>query len=436
MPLHLFKDCDINLIFGKIIQMKVEVVTIGDEILIGQITDTNSQWIGRQLNKNGFYSQQFTSVGDDSELILRSLSLAAQNADIILITGGLGPTKDDITKKALCDFFDSELVLNREVLDKLQKYYSRRGIQISKEVENQALLPDNCSIIPNNQGSASGMWFENKGKVYVSMPGVPYEMKEMMREEIIPRLRSKFKTTEIRHRTVLTQGIGESKLEEMITDWVQALPTHIRVSYLPAVGRVRLRLSGAAEKGIIEEIDKQIAELLPLIGPYHYGFDDDRLEAVLGELLRSKSSTLAVAESCTGGYLSHLITSIPGSSDYFLGSAVTYHNSLKSNWIGVGEDVLSRYGAVSRETVEAMARGVRRESNADYAISTSGIAGPGGGSEEKPVGTVWLGFSSAEGERSHLLQLGVNRLRNIEISALTAMNMMRNIILQQESDSA
>lgn len=407
--------------------MLAEIITIGDEILIGQILDTNSAWIAQELNLIGFKVKQITSVSDDRQHILDALKEAESRADLILITGGLGPTKDDITKNALCEYFDSKLVFNEEAYQNVERLFKPRNIQITEVNRKQAELPHNCLPLKNTEGTAYGMWFEKEGKVFVSMPGVPYEMKPMMANEVLPRIKKHFKTPSIIHRTVLTQGIGESVLAEIISTWEDALPPHFKLAYLPSPGMVRLRLSavGNDKKVLLKEMDERIKELQHLIPQYIYGYDLEKMEEIIGKLLIAKKATLSTAESCTGGYIAHLITSVSGSSEYFTGSIVAYSNRVKEEELGVSKEDLRNYGAVSQQVVEKMALGIKNKYKTGYSISTSGIAGPTGGTPDKPVGTVWIAIASPEKVFSRKLLLGKNRERNILITAITALNMLR-----------
>ncbi|HTB05317.1 MAG TPA: competence/damage-inducible protein A [Bacteroidia bacterium] len=411
--------------------MLAEIITIGDEILIGQIVDTNSAWMATLLNENGIKVFQITSVSDNKEHILTTLKEAIQRADIILITGGLGPTRDDITKHTLCEYFNTKLRLDESVLEDVTTIFKKFGRGVTEINRKQAEVPGNCVPLHNKNGTAPGMWFEEKGKIYVSMPGVPFEMKALMTEEVIPRLKKKFTLPVIIHKNVLTQGIGESMLAEKIADWETSLEIEgIKLAYLPSSSTVRLRLStsGADAKVLQERIDRKLGELILLIEPHIYGYDDETLEGNIGKLLKLKKQTLSTAESCTGGYISHRIVSVPGSSDYFKGSIISYANEVKMDELGVSKETLDKYGAVSQQVVEQMAAGVQQKLNTDYSIAVSGIAGPDGGTPDKPVGTVWIAIATPTKIISKHFQFAGNRERNILVSGLSALNMLRKEI--------
>jgi nicotinamide-nucleotide amidase len=411
--------------------MLAEIITIGDEILIGQIVDTNSAWMAAELNAIGIFVKQISSVSDDREHILKALDEASQRADIILITGGLGPTKDDITKNTLCNYFGVNLVFSPEIYTDVEQIFARYGRPVSPVNRKQAEVPENCIPLHNLNGTAPGMWFEKEGKVFISMPGVPYEMKGIMKTEVLPRLSTKFKLPHILHRTILTQGIGESQLAEVIEKWEDSLAaSQIKLAYLPSPNQVRLRMttSGPDEKLLEKNVQQKEEELKALIGEHIYGSENENLAEVLGKALRKRKEKLGIAESCTGGYISHLITSVPGCSDYYEGSIVTYSYEQKEKWLGVSKQSLAKYGAVSQEVVEEMAAGTIIKLNVDHAIAVSGIAGPGGGTPEKPVGTVWIAVASGGKTVSQKFLFGDNRERNIIKSADAALNMLRKIL--------
>lgn len=373
--------------------MTAEIISIGDELLIGQVVNTNSAWIAPRLNNIGVTIRQVTTIGDRKEEILRAMKEATQRADLILLTGGLGPTKDDITKAVLCEFFQTKLVLNEETLQDIRNIFSFHKIPMPEINIKQAEIPENCIPLRNKYGTAPGMRFEFDGKFLVSLPGVPYEMKALMEEQVIPRLKTSAQSNFIIHRTVKTYGIGESSLMELITDWEERLEKdNIRLAYLPSPGKVRLRLSaeGSDEKYLNDKINDYINELTTLIPTYFRGDDTVSLEGLIGNQLRKNKQTLCASESCTGGFISHLITSVSGSSDYFKGSLVAYSNEIKTDFLGVSKETLVQHGAVSKETVELMAVGLLDKFHTHYSIATSGIAGPTGGTPDKPVGTVWI----------------------------------------------
>lgn len=407
--------------------MQVEIITIGDELLIGQVVDTNSAWMGEQLNLIGLRVVQITSISDQREHILKALEQAASRAEIILITGGLGPTSDDITKPTLAEYFQSPMVFHPEVLKQVERMFASRGLPVTEVNRKQAEVPVCATVIPNHNGTAPGMWFEKDGRIYVSMPGVPYEMKGIMTDYILPELTKLFAGQAIYHKTILTQGMGESMLAARIEDWEKALPKNIRLAYLPQPGMVRLRLTGVGiDSDIVKnQVEEEVQKLTTLIGELIYGYNDDNFERIIGRLLKEQGATLSTAESCTGGYLAHLITSVPGSSDYYHGSIIAYQNNLKQTLLDVSEAILKAHGAVSREVVIAMAEGARKKLGTDYALSTSGIAGPDGGTTEKPVGTCWIAMASPIGTETKLLHLGTDRQRIIHMASVNALNLLR-----------
>lgn len=411
--------------------MKAEIITIGDEILIGQIVDTNSAWMGQQLNLLGIEIYQVTSVHDDREHILKAIDIAGKNADLVLITGGLGPTKDDITKKCLCEYFQTELVFHPEVLEHVQSLLSSRNVVINQLNRDQALLPAVCTVLHNSAGTASGMWFEKNGTIFISMPGVPFEMEAIMTEEVFPRLKQLGRTQTIVHKTVLTIGIPESMLAERIEKWENELPKYIKLAYLPSPMMVRLRLSGYGndENALRTEISARVDALLKIIPDAVFGYDNDNLGIAIGRLLTHSGKTMATAESCTGGSIAQLITSNAGSSAYFKGGVVAYSNEIKHQLLGVPMDIIERHGAVSEEVAERMAIGARAALNSDFAVATTGIAGPDGGSDEKPVGTVWIAVAGPAGILSKKYVFKHNRERNIIRTTHTALNMLRGYIL-------
>lgn len=405
--------------------MTAEIITIGDEILIGQIIDSNSAWMAQQLNFIGIKVKQITSVSDSETHITEALDAAIKRADIILMTGGLGPTNDDLTKPTLCKYFNTGLRFDETAYRDIEALFKQRGREVTPLNRMQAEVPQNCKTIYNKNGTAPGMWFEERGKIFVSLPGVPFEMKAMMTETVLPWLSGKFKLPPVIHRTILTQGIGESILADKIKEWESSLPSHIRLAYLPSVGMVRLRLSAVGEKEkMIAEINSQIEKVLPLMDKYAFGFDDDTLQNRVGEELKKRNATLVTTESCTGGYVAHLITTVPGSSAYFKGGIVSYANEMKEEVLHVSADTLNKHGAVSEETVKEMAGHARKIFKTDYAIATSGIAGPDGGTPEKPVGTVWIAVATPEKIITRKLQLGNKRLHVIEVAAQSVLHLL------------
>lgn len=412
--------------------MKVHILTIGDEILIGQIIDTNSSWMAKELNLIGAQVIGKSSASDQFDDIQSGLETALNKADAVLITGGLGPTKDDITKKALADFFGVEMQFHEPTWTRIQQLFQRWGRRTTPAHREQCFMPAKADLLHNKMGTAPGMWFEREGKVVVSMPGVPYEMKYLMTHEVLKRLQARFPGRPIAHRTILTVGEGESRIAARIEAFEQSLPPHIKLAFLPNLGQVRLRLSGVGsdQTRLEAELDEKTRELVSLIPELVFGYEDDQLEAVIGRSLQERSLTLSTAESCTGGFLAHRITSIPGSSAYFQGGVVAYANEIKQNLLGVSADTLEKYGAVSEETVREMAAGAIKTLQTDIAVATSGVAGPGGGTVEKPVGTVWMAVGNSEKIETRKWQIGKDRLKNIEYSSVQALDMIRNFVIK------
>jgi nicotinamide-nucleotide amidase len=409
-----------------------EIMTIGDEILFGQIIDTNTQWIGTELTGIGIRPTRKTSVGDQADDILAALGEALQRVDVLIITGGLGPTKDDITKHTLCRFFHTDLEINAEALALVTEFFHRRGRELTEINRQQAALPRTCTYLQNDWGTAPGMWFEQNGKVVVSLPGVPVEMKNLMTHRVLPRLKAFFNPPIIKHKIIRTIGIGESMLAETIENWEDSLPAHIRLAYLPHFGQVKLRLTatGTNEEQLDSELGYEVNRVLPLIAKFVYGYDTEELENILGQLLIGKSATIATAESCTGGYVAHRLTSIPGASRYYTGSVVAYDNTIKVNTLGVPESMLLAHGAVSEPVVAAMAEGARRLMQTTYALATTGIAGPDGGTEQKPVGTIWIACAGPDRTVTRLLTLSGPRAVNIELTTTYVLDLVRKTILQ------
>ena len=404
-----------------------ELLTIGDEILYGQIVDTNSQWMSVELDKVGIKVIRKTTVGDQEEEILTAFAEAEKRADIILITGGLGPTSDDLTKPLLAKYFNCKLEIHEEALQEITAFFKSRGREMIEPNRQQAALPVCCTKITNPIGTAPGMWFEKAGKVFMSMPGVPHEMKKMMTERVIPKLKEKFHTPNIYHKVIRTIGIGESFLAEKIAPWENSLPQHIKLAYLPSLGEVKLRLTGFSNSSsqLESEIDVLVEKLKVIAGDYIYGYGDESIEVAIGKMLRERKLTLSMAESCTGGYLSHLITSVPGCSDYFLGSMVPYAYEIKMRQLGVKPEVLEKYGAVSEPTIIEMANIVRAKFNTDIGVATSGIAGPGGATPEKPVGMVWIAYSDKHQTVTKKLQISSDRAINIKMASAAVLNLIR-----------
>jgi nicotinamide-nucleotide amidase len=413
--------------------MLAEIITIGDEILIGQIVDTNSAWMAKQLNLIGVKVKQISSVSDDETHIVEALRLAEQRADIILITGGLGPTKDDITKLTLARYFNMGLRSDEETLKHVEAIFARAKRPMIESNIRQAEVPDGCLVIQNENGTAPCMWFDQHEKIFVSMPGVPHEMMYLMDEEILPRLKAAFKLPFIVHKTILTSNIGESFLAQQIAGVEDMLPPHIKLAYLPRLGQVRLRLSatGPDEQILKAEVESYARLLIAEIAEYVVVEDDIPLEKAILDIMKAKGLTLSTAESCTGGYIAHLITQHPGCSSVYAGGAVAYSYELKESILGVKESTLTTYGAVSEQTVKEMAEGAVKHFNTDYAVSVSGIAGPDGGTPDKPVGSVWIAVASKTGVVAKLFTFGNKRLQNIERSGSAALTMILNQLKQE-----
>lgn len=404
-----------------------ELLTIGDEILYGQITDTNSQWMSEALSNAGIKVIRKTAVGDEESEILTAFAEAEKRADIVLITGGLGPTSDDLTKPCLAKYFNCPLRIHEEALAEVTEFFKSRGRELTEVNRQQAALPVCCEKVTNKVGTAPGMWFERNGKVFVSMPGVPHEMKLMMTDLVIPKLRQTFKPPVIHHKVIRTAGLGESFLAEKIADWEKALPAHIKLAYLPGLGEVKLRLTAMGESlpALEAETTDLAAKLNERISQFIYGYGDDPLEVVIGQMLKKQKLTLSIAESCTGGYLSHLITTVPGSSTYFMGSMIPYSYDIKMNQLGVKPETLQKYGAVSEPAIIEMANLVRTKFNTDIGVATSGIAGPDGATADKPVGTVWIAYSDRKNTVARKLQLSKDRNVNIKAASIAVLNLIR-----------
>jgi len=412
--------------------MKSAIITIGDEILIGQVTDTNAVWISQKLNELGVQVGEMVTVSDHAGQITRTLDRYLGRFDLLIMTGGLGPTGDDITKQTLADYFESKMVTNPVVLERITAFFKERGRTMIESNLKQADVPEGCRVLINNHGTAPGMWFEKKGTIVISLPGVPYEMKGLMTDHVLPEIKIRSKVPEVVHRTIMTQGIPESYLAAMLRKWEAALPDCVKLAYLPNPGMVRLRLT-VVDKCAEEAkqiLDINIRKLLDIIPEHIFGYDDISLGASLGALVRERGLTMATAESCTGGNIAHLVTSVPGSSAYFLGSVVAYDNRIKSGVLGVDPALIEEKGAVSREVAEAMARGVQALMGSDTSISTSGIAGPGGGTEDKPVGTTWITVRHGDTSYSMKYRLGGSREQIIEQASHTALQLLRRLILR------
>ena len=415
--------------------MQAEIITIGDEILIGQIVDTNSAFIAKELNRIGIGVYQITSVQDDREHILQAFAEAEGRADVVIVTGGLGPTKDDITKHTLCEYFDDELVMNQEVLEHVEWLFKKYITSPISEINRrQALVPSRCRVLMNRFGTAPGMWMERNNRVFVSLPGVPYEMKALMEHEVLPLLQQTFHRPFILHKTMITYGLGESAIADLIEAWEDALPAHIRLAYLPNLGKVRLRLTARGEDKdrLEEEVTGLFKALYPLIGDHIVGFEEDGLlEASVGKLLAGRKETLAVAESCTGGGLAALITSVPGASRYFQGGVVSYATSAKTAILGVPEALIAGHSVVSAPVAEAMASGVRKVLKTTYGVATTGNAGPEKGESDAEVGTVYIAVASENGVYSEEFNFGNHREKVVNRAINKALEMLRKEILKK-----
>lgn len=411
-----------------------EILTIGDELLYGQITDTNSQWISQQLGLAGFRVIRKTSVGDTRDGILTAFAEAEKRADVVLITGGLGPTADDLTRPLLAEYFGCGLKMHDETLENISRMFEKRGYSLTERNKLQALLPEACDPIPNHWGTAAGMWFEKGKKVMVAMPGVPHEMKNLMEHSILPRLKSFFNTQVLYHRTIKTSGIGESWLADLVSHWEEKLPENIKLAYLPHLGSVDLRLtaSGNSLEALQRQVHDQVNMVLPQIDKFVYGYDTDTLAFAVGKLLQEKDLSIGTAESCTSGFVAYTLTSVPGSSFYYWGSVVAYQNEIKEDLLHVQSSTLEKHGAVSEETVQEMAKGVRQRLKTDIGIATTGIAGPTGGSAEKPVGLVWIAIASEKGVQTKKLQLTQDRDLNIRLTANHLLHLLRQTLIEND----
>jgi len=411
--------------------MKAQIITIGDELLIGQTVDTNSAWMGAELSKIGFDVTRITSVHDRHDDIIEMLQSVTGNTEVVLITGGLGPTSDDITKHTLCEFFNSRLVVNSQVLQMVEALMKKRGLPMNENNRRQAEVPDSCKVLTNAAGTAPGMWFEKANTVFISMPGVPVEMKYIMNQHAIPELKRKFGSQVIIHKNIMTYGTSEAKLAEILTGFEETLPSQIKLAYLPSYGinKLRLTATGTEPSEIHALIIEQVRKLNSLIPDLIFAEDETSFEEVIGRLLRERRMTLSTAESCTGGRIAGMITSVPGSSDYFMGSVIAYNNDIKKKLLGVDNKLLNGYGAVSSEVVAAMSEGARRLMCTDYSLATTGIAGPDGGSESKPVGTIWIAVNSRRGTFTEKHVFGGDRNTNITRFSIAALNMLRKQII-------
>jgi nicotinamide-nucleotide amidase len=413
--------------------MKASIITIGDELLIGQTIDTNSAWMGAELSAAGFDVDRITSVHDRKDDIIYALNEATGKMDVTLITGGLGPTSDDITKHTLCEYFNTRLVTDPEVLLMIEEMISYRKMPMNDNNRRQAEVPESCRVLKNAKGTAPGMWFEKDGTIFISMPGVPHEMKHIMTEHVLPEMNKRFRSQVIIHRNIMTYGTFEAKLAEILTSFESGLPRNIKLAYLPSSGVIKLRLTatGSDKAELSELMNDQVAKLYDAIPEFIYAENEESLEFVTGKLLKARKKTVSSAESCTGGEIAHLLTSVAGCSEYFNGSVVAYANSAKIRILGVQERLIEEYGAVSEPVVREMAEGALRIFGTDFAVATSGIAGPDGGTDTKPVGTVWIAVSSEKGTVSEKHVFGTDRLTNIKRFSLLALNLLRKQIISQ-----
>jgi nicotinamide-nucleotide amidase len=413
--------------------MRAEIIAIGNEILKGHITDTNSRWLARTLLGVGIEVECITVVGDTSGQIEEALAAAASRAALVLVTGGLGPTSDDVTKETLAAYFNDTLVLDEGVYDDVREFLQRRGkSEVSELNRAQALVPSRCTVLRNRCGTAPGMWFEDRGTVVVSMPGVPEEMREMVQSLVVPKLKETFALPAVIERTALTHGVPEAELAQRLEAFEAGLDGRVQIAYLPSPGAIRVRLTarGMDRGAVAALVDGEVKRLEAVIGDDIFGYDDDTLEQVVGRLLVEQSATVSTAESCTGGSIARLLTAVPGSSRYYVGSVISYANEIKQAHLGVDPATLARHGAVSREVVEQMARGVLERMGTDFAVATSGIAGPDGGTEDKPVGTTWIAAASRYQIVSRRFRFGELRGPNIERSSYTALNLLRRLIVE------
>ena len=411
-------------------EIVIKNISIGDELLIGQVINTNAAWLGEHLSAAGFRLDSTLTIGDSEKAILDAFN-ACMTADLVLVTGGLGPTADDITKPTVCKFFNTELEFCQEAYDNLVSLFKRRGFQMSERNRGQAMLPKACEYVPNTYGTAPCMWLEKEGVAFVFMPGVPFEMKGIFNDELLPRIKKRFHAVPYEQRVIMTTGIGESFLADKIKDWEDALPDYLSLAYLPQHGMVRLRLSGRHEDTVIlhEALDREVARLVDLISQYIFAMQDQPIERTVFDLLINKGMTFASAESCTGGNIAHVITLIPGSSEVFKGSTVTYATPTKTKVLGVPAEVIEKHGVVSQEVVERMATGVRDLMEADFGVATTGVAGPSGGTEENPVGTVWIGLATPIGVVSQRFNFGKDRENIINRATIAAYEMLRQQLI-------
>lgn len=415
--------------------INASIITIGDELLIGQVIDTNSAWMAQELNKIGYKVERRVAVGDNKKSILEALDQESESSDVIFITGGLGPTADDITKPLLCEYFNGSLTVHHETLEHITTLFEVHFKRpLTQRNIKQAEVPDNCQVLFNKRGTAPGMWFEKNGKIYISLPGVPFEMKGLMADVVLPKLQVAYNFPPIQHRTLVTFGIGESALADLIQDFENALPTNLKLAYLPNHGIVRLRLTIQHQTKASDQstIDSFFQLLKTKVKDYIIAEEDLTMEKIVGNLMTNNNKSLAVAESCTGGYMSHLITSIPGSSDWFVGGTIAYSNEIKISALGVNPEKIINHGAVSEEVVVEMVTGLLQSTSADFGIAASGIMGPSGGTPEKPLGTVWVAVGDKNNIQTQKFHFRFDRAKNIQVTAMNAFNLLRTMLLKND----
>ncbi len=413
-------------------QINVELVTIGNELLSGNTTDTNSAWLSQQLNLIGLQVSRITSVPDIKKDILSILAESENRADIIIMTGGLGPTSDDITKPALCEFFNTKLVFRAEIFTHIESLLFKKQLKINEYNKMQAEVPESALVLHNDLGTAAGLWFEKNNKFFISLPGVPFEMKGLFINKVAPKFQELFSLQAVYSKTIITHGSFEAQLAETLKDFEDEMPENMMLAYLPSPGIIRLRLvtTGDDLEELKAEVKGQINKLQELIPEYIIGFNEDTLEEIIGKILMDRGQSLSVAESCTGGKIASLITGVAGSSKYFKGGIIAYSNEIKTDQLAIEKSLLENFGAVSKQVVENMAINSRLLFNTDYSISVSGIAGPSGGTKEKPVGTTWIAVSSKSATNSHEFRFGDNRERNITRASITALNLLRKLLTE------
>jgi nicotinamide-nucleotide amidase len=419
--------------------MYADIITIGDEILIGQILNTNAGFLGEELTRLGFSVRRILAIPDQEESILRTLDESLEHTDFLIITGGLGPTSDDITKQTLNTYFHGNLIIHEPSLRRIRAIFKMRGFSLTERNRKQAEIPDVCEPLPNKLGTAPGMLFNRDSKLIASLPGVPFEMKALWENELVPRIKEHYKLPVKLQKTVLTIGLSESYTADKLRSWEEALDPTYKIAYLPSPGLLRIRISVSSDssgKTLQEALEEKIGELIHFLGEkYVFGLDEDTIQEVVGGLLKSNRLTLAIAESCTGGNIARLITSVAGASAYFRGSVTAYENEIKSKFLGVDPDDIATYGAVSRQVVEKMAKSIRKEMSSDFSVATSGIAGPDGGTPDKPIGTTWIAIASPKKVFAVRFLFGDNRERNITRASLTALNMLRIATLEYLENS-